>query len=1061
MANVPDNPSTPPTGAVASLEHIQGLDALIREAREAVEAVTDPWVREIDEGIEQCGQTIRTFHDTMIQELNTLGTEVWTEAQYFQVARLQELDRLILGSIEALWSMGVEIPGMPRETPGGIVPPVTPDNIPIPPIQMGGPVRIPESASVPQGRGRGRRRSRATAGDSGGSSPESAPSPAPGIPSPPVPQGPFSLVRPLSPERPPTLPAGAGGEGDTPDAPQSRQDAPSVRRDGEAGRQSPDDPIRDGRPTPASCVPCPAPIVNVTVTPHVVLGATVAAGEAALTPEPDDTLIGGPGVESIGEIGRGLLGGDEREADKRRERQRRERAERDERQAVEQARQASIDADIPTGEWVPESWCERLARIRPFAIALGKAVSVNESHSADKYTLNKAEVRNLLVAWYRDEDSPAFGRALDQFESARRAFNTGKALQVWIVAATQNCPAKSGDYVWIARARAVVEYIGTLNTNANIAHTSNVGLSLSHTGSAEFGGTFKLLLGGSSGVGTSRASTWSWTRTEGGAFGGEMQLAFLPLLTALRYLENLETLEGTLSIEQAASLAARGHLSNSEYRCYAGMLGIAPTEADKLRTGAAQVLSPDQTIQAWRRGLLTREQRDGKLRQDGWLWDDDKALLVALSDYVPGPSDIIRFMVRDVEDRGIIDRFGLDDEFTDKFLDKVVEYARANGISTELMIRYWRAHWDNPSLTQALEMFHRLRPGKESPEGKDISVTEADLKALMAQVDIVPFWRDRLIAISYHPLTRVDAQRMFMLGVIDVTALHEAFLNIGYDDENATGLVKFTETRREAFLERSPEARAYREGAISAADLATELQRYHASPEEVAATVKRIDLAVKSRLNRRCIDALRKRYLNGETDRDETLVALQRRNVSATLAVRYVESWSCEMDARGKVVPAQALSRMFREGTIGEPDLLAGLIRVGHSDDDARRLARTIRAETARWKRGETQRAENLSRNAVKRERQKRLENARRQSRRRAVFTLLDSKLGIPPDVAAVMLDQARDIAAGEYGWGEAEAETLALDAAKGFVKVEAESWEKYVVSLIEADNILPPDDLE
>ena len=47
-------------------------------------------------------------------------------------------------------------------------------------------------------------------------------------------------------------------------------------------------------------------------------------------------------------------------------------------------------------------------------------------------------------------------------------------------------------------------------------------------------------------------------------------------------------------------------------------------------------------------------------------------------------------------------------------------------------------------------------------------IDTAELDMLLRAQDVMPFWRDRLTAIAYRPLTRVDVRRMYKQGVLNV-----------------------------------------------------------------------------------------------------------------------------------------------------------------------------------------------------------------------------------------------------------------------------------------------------
>ncbi|GAJ02949.1 unnamed protein product, partial [marine sediment metagenome] len=94
--------------------------------------------------------------------------------------------------------------------------------------------------------------------------------------------------------------------------------------------------------------------------------------------------------------------------------------------------------------------------------------------------------------------------------------------------------------------------------------------------------------------------------------------------------------------------------------------------------------------------------------------------------------------------------------------------------------RYWAAHWSLPSPQQGFEMLHRGVIGFD------------DLNMLLRALDVMPFWRDKLVEIAYRPLSRVDVRRMFKLGVLDVKGVRKAYTDIGYNPYNADLMTEFT-----------------------------------------------------------------------------------------------------------------------------------------------------------------------------------------------------------------------------------------------------------------------------
>jgi len=143
---------------------------------------------------------------------------------------------------------------------------------------------------------------------------------------------------------------------------------------------------------------------------------------------------------------------------------------------------------------------------------------------------------------------------------------------------------------------------------------------------------------------------------------------------------------------------------------------------------------------------------------------------------IPPVADIITMAVREAFTPEIASRFGQYEGLPTAF----VEWVGKKGLNREWAERYWAAHWSLPSPQQGFEMLQRG------------VISRDDLALLLRALDIMPFWRDKLIQISYNPLTRVDIRRMYGLDIINTTEVNKAYQDIGYNSENAARLTTFT-----------------------------------------------------------------------------------------------------------------------------------------------------------------------------------------------------------------------------------------------------------------------------
>jgi len=188
-----------------------------------------------------------------------------------------------------------------------------------------------------------------------------------------------------------------------------------------------------------------------------------------------------------------------------------------------------------------------------------------------------------------------------------------------------------------------------------------------------------------------------------------------------------------------------------------------------------ELLTPGVVQDALNRGFIDESQADFYLEKAGY-GDPAKHALLELRNIIPGPTDLVRMAVREVFNPQLRQELTLDAEFPAPFAD----WAAKLGISEEWAGNYWAAHWDLPSPSQGYEMLHRGL------------ITDQQLADLLKALDYAPVWRDKLQAISYNPITRVDLRRLFKMGIITEAQVKDGYKALGYNDERAGWLTEFT-----------------------------------------------------------------------------------------------------------------------------------------------------------------------------------------------------------------------------------------------------------------------------
>lgn len=210
------------------------------------------------------------------------------------------------------------------------------------------------------------------------------------------------------------------------------------------------------------------------------------------------------------------------------------------------------------------------------------------------------------------------------------------------------------------------------------------------------------------------------------------------------------------------------------------------------------------------RGYISEEWYLNQMAKHGFTEGKADGYFLAGQYYPPAP-DFIRFGVREVFREEIVEQYGYDEDYP---ID-IEEPAAKAGMDSETLKWYWRAHWDIPSPQMGFEMLHRKK------------INQQELRTLLKIADFAPGWIDKMIAISYSPYTRVDARRMYELGVLNDDEYVAALEEIGYAPEKAEKLLEWTQLRTadpDRDLTKSQIIQAFRLGLIDEADAVKYLQ---------------------------------------------------------------------------------------------------------------------------------------------------------------------------------------------------------------------------------------------
>lgn len=288
---------------------------------------------------------------------------------------------------------------------------------------------------------------------------------------------------------------------------------------------------------------------------------------------------------------------------------------------------------------------------------------------------------------------------------------------------------------------------------------------------------------------------------------------------------------------------------------------------------------------------------------------------------IPPVADIITMAVREAFTPDIAARFGQYDDFPQDFAD----WAAKKGLTEEWSKRYWAAHWSLPSSQQGFEMLHRG------------IINENDLDMLLRALDIMPFWRDKLVAMAYKRLTRVDVRRMYRVGVLTEAEVYNAYLDLGYAELNAKRMTDFTIEQalpKEVGITKGVILKAFDDDMIDRYEAKNMLKELGVTDETLSFLIKSSEYKKQLELQNNKIKAIKNLYRKNVYDSNKTIGELLRLDMSDNQANVLMEQWHYERKAEPdkRWTTAQTLG-FIEEGTITRKRGITELGRIGYDDE--------------------------------------------------------------------------------------------------------------------------------
>lgn len=367
-------------------------------------------------------------------------------------------------------------------------------------------------------------------------------------------------------------------------------------------------------------------------------------------------------------------------------------------------------------------------------------------------------------------------------------------------------------------------------------------------------------------------------------------------------------------------LRLRGSISTETFYAACNKQGLDDGWVNQLVAGAQQLLSAGDAFTALRRGIISESKLEEQLMAQG-ISGEMIPIMRKLTEFYPGPMDLIRFAVREVYSPQIVEKFKMLEDLPPEFLSA----AQKAGVPVEQARNYWASHWDLPSPQMGFEMQHRR------------IISQTELEMLLKTLDIMPFWRDKLIQLSYNPLTRVDVRRMYRLGVMTEEQLLSAYMDLGYSPDNAQLLVEFTkkyESGEDRGITRTAVQSAFKKGLLTESEFVEYLAAMDFPETTIAFWLEMTEYEMMQDEVDTKIDDVVTLYNMGELSLEQVKIELDKLGLAAEVSQRVQNQLKAKTSSKLRLPTQSDLTDWLQKGIIDQIAFGKRMLSLGYKQED-------------------------------------------------------------------------------------------------------------------------------
>lgn len=341
-----------------------------------------------------------------------------------------------------------------------------------------------------------------------------------------------------------------------------------------------------------------------------------------------------------------------------------------------------------------------------------------------------------------------------------------------------------------------------------------------------------------------------------------------------------------------------------------------------------------------------------------------------LAKETPGPSDLVRFAVREAFNPTIVAQY----DYHKEIPTNILPFFKRQGLGWNIgsvmpegatdhdgnpiegpetfFHKYWYSHWDIPSPTQGYDMLHRLYPSSDYGPSPDLrpghEFRDADMATLLKVLDYPEYWRQKLIAISYHPINTTDIKDMHRLDVGTTADIYHAYRRQGYNDADTKRLIELAEKKKLRNLGLDPGKVAkgwicshWQDAMLTDTEARTLMMNNGFTVTQAQAMLSKCKLDFQTKINRQYMQGIRQGIISGVFSKADALSYVSFLGVNPVTYEQKVDLWIFQRDTRYKLAAVKQLMQAHAAGAINDALLNVRLFNLGYTDVDRSIMLRT------------------------------------------------------------------------------------------------------------------------